>query len=163
MPKQKTITVYQYKELSDKAKESARDWWFSCGMSTAWEDTKEDAKGIGLELQGMDRGNMHGDFTVSAEDCANLIIKNHGPVCDTHKTAVAFLADSKALREMDSDIATQADEENLQEMVDDFLIGICEDYRVIYQKDEEYQQSEEYISEIMEINEYEFDENGRRV
>jgi hypothetical protein len=65
--------------LSDKAKEKARDWWLSGGMSDdfAWDNVTEDAKQIGLKLTGYDRGSMTGSLKYP-EACAREIVANHG-------------------------------------------------------------------------------------
>ncbi len=156
--KTKTINVYQYKELSDKAKDKARDWFLSTGDDgQAWDSTKEDAANIGLDLKGTHHDTMTGDFEVSALDCAERILKGHGKHCETFKTASKYV---KALRVKPVVESLQDAYEGIEH---EFLVDICEDYRIILNKDYEYQQTEEYISEIMEANEYEFYEDGRRI
>lgn len=49
------VKVYKFDELSDKAKERARDWWLQCEMSEDWwrdvyADVDETAKFIGIEM-----------------------------------------------------------------------------------------------------------------
>lgn len=161
--KTKTINVYQYSELSDKAKEKARDWYInaSAGDSFTWENTKDDAKEVGLILKGTDnRGNMDGDFAVSAEDTIKRVLANHGNDCETYKTAKQYKIE---LAFADEEYERTGSESAKEEKQAEFLRSILEDYRIIQEKDEEYCQSEEYITETMELNEYEFDENGRRV
>ena len=48
-----------------------------------------------------------------------------------------------------------------EEMEEDFLQSLLEDYRIMYNKDIEYQNSDEYISETIEANEYEFTKDGK--
>ena len=42
MPRQETITLYQFSELSDRAKETARDWWRAGGLDYDWWDAVYD-------------------------------------------------------------------------------------------------------------------------
>lgn len=42
MPVEKTIMLYQYGELSDEAKEAARDWWLSCRDTQDFEFVVDD-------------------------------------------------------------------------------------------------------------------------
>lgn len=54
MPITKTIELFQYGELTDKAKETARDWWLSCrdesDFSCVIEDFAEIAELMGITL-----------------------------------------------------------------------------------------------------------------
>lgn len=166
-----TIKVYQYSELSDAAKERARQWYLECqDGSFEWDCTKDDAKTIGLILHGTNRdGSMSGAFKEDALSCADKIMKEHGETCETYKTAENFI------RERD-EIVTQAEKDENGEFVNEyeldkkldeceaeFLRSICEDYRILYEKELEYQSSEEAISEAMEANGYEFDITGTQV
>ena len=165
-----TIKVYQYSELSEKAKERARHWYLE-GLDTyyVWEDLKADAKSVGLILYGTNnRGNMKGGFEKSAEDCAKRIIAEHGEKCETYKTAAKFVEDRKKIFSAHADDECETGltfkgDNALGELEDEFLCEICEDYRINLEKEYEYQSSEECITENMAANEYEFDENGRRI
>lgn len=42
MPTEKTITLYQYHELSDEAKERAKQWWAECWDPSDYESTIDD-------------------------------------------------------------------------------------------------------------------------
>lgn len=49
MPQHKIITTYKFEELSDKAKEKAREWWREAGYDFGdgwWDDVYDDAKKI---------------------------------------------------------------------------------------------------------------------
>jgi hypothetical protein len=51
MPTKKCITVYKFDELSDEAKEKAREWWREGGLDYEWYDCVEsDFKEIGKIL-----------------------------------------------------------------------------------------------------------------
>jgi len=138
--------------LSEKAKEKALDEFRGDAFFSqlAWEDTQEDAKQIGLELTGVDRGYMTGDFIVSAEDCMEKILKEHGKVCETYKTVKYYQKELKKAKN-DDDIA---------DIKDEFKKSILEDYRIIAEKNEEYAYSDENLTEVIEMNDYNFLENG---
>ena len=159
----KTISVnlYEYKELSDKAKETARNWWLE-GRDNQfeWDNMQEDAKNIGLKLKGRNsRDTMEGDFISSARECAEKIIKEHGKTCETFKTAKAFLVE---LKKADKEYKKTGSEAMKEEAEHDFLLSLCEDYRIMMDKEEEHQCSDEAIEEAMEANEYTFLEDGTR-
>lgn len=95
MARKITKTVYKFEELSDQAKEKARDWWRqSLGYDEWWDGVYEDADQASLKITGfdLDRADISGRFTADACSCAHLIQDNHGEDCETYKTAVAFLA-----------------------------------------------------------------------
>ncbi len=60
MPKKRTIQVYQFDELSDEAKEKAREWWRrGQDGDTFWSEcVLDDAKEIG-KFMGMDIDNIY--------------------------------------------------------------------------------------------------------
>lgn len=150
--KTKTINVYQYNELSDRAKERTRNWYLeSLDFDIEWDTIKTDAETVGLALTEWEyQRNIDGDFIKDAEFCAQNIIKEHGEMCETYKTAKNYLEAVKT-------------EETIEEIDADFLKSILEDYRIMADKQYEFVQSEEAISEMMEANEYEFDESGKRI
>ncbi len=169
-------TVYEFSELSDEAKEKARDWAreFACSDEW-WESTYEDAKRIGLGITGFgldrERGAT-GEFMVfgGAEQVAGLILSEHGKDCETFKTATAFLADRKKLdaeiAAVDGDDETNADYETWQdkrgEMDEEFLRSLLEDYAIMLEKERDYLMSDEAIDECIAANEYTFTETGKR-
>lgn len=52
MPIETTLTLYTFEELSDDAKEVAKEWWLSCRDETDYESVIEDFRQIG-ELLGI--------------------------------------------------------------------------------------------------------------
>lgn len=168
----KTITLYQYSELSDKAKEKARDWYRqgSDDDQFAWEQTQNDAKDIGLEILTLDQHRANeGRFIESALECAEKIVKNHGDTCETCKTAKMFIDErdeivSEAPRNDDnSDFKDESQlDDDLEELEKEFLQSLLEDYRIMLDKEIEYQNSDECVSESIKSNEYEFTEDGAR-
>lgn len=156
--------VYLYAELSEKAKDKAREWWLSVDDgSWAWDSTAEDAQQIGLKITSLDpRHTNEGEFITSARDTVRLILENHGPECETYKTAERYkkaFDDLQKFLDADDYDSFHEQSENTEH---EFLHELLEDYRVMLEKEQEYQQSEEYIAETMEANAYEFTKDGKR-
>lgn len=145
----KTIktNVYTFDELDDKAKEKARQWYIEVSAGDEWwEYTYEDAKTIGLEITSFDLDhNRHakGKFTKPAKEVAKAILREHGDMTETYKTAVGFLGDD--------DISE-----------DDFLASLLEDYSIMLQRESEYVVSDEAVDENISANEYTFTKDGKR-
>mgnify|MGYP001615990366 FL=1 len=165
----KKIKVYTFDELSDKAKEKAINWYREGNdLSYTWEDMQADAKNIGLKLKGTHQESMDGDFIESASVCADAILREHGKMCETYKTAQKFITEHEKIwadyreKEAKGEDTNQIEYE-IEDCKDEFLKSILEDYRIMQEKDEEYQNSDEVVIESIQINEYEFDENGERV
>lgn len=160
MPKTIETVVYQFKELNDKAKEKARAWYLEAtdDCEFAFEDQKTDAEEIGLKIEFLSaREPNSGSFIYSAIKCAESIIANHGDDCDTYKAAKAFIVSTAALNAESDDY-----EDAMETLEKEFLHAILEDYRVNYEKDCEYRQSDEYVDETIEANDYTFTESGKR-
>lgn len=154
--KTKTINIYSYKELEGKAKERAKNWLIEADdMAIDWECMQEDAKTIGLKLTGIDDYKAEGELILDFSKVLANIIKEHGESCDTYKTAKEY--QEKYLK------LTEDQEEEKEELEGDFLKAILEDYRILWRKEVEYHYSDEYIDEMMEANEYEFNIDGKIV
>ncbi len=167
-----TTKVYPFDELSDDAKQAVIENLAEINVDYEWWDsTYEDAKVIGLVIEEFDLDrNRHakGKWTEDAEDMARLIIENHGESCETHGDAKVFLAEyssCKAKFENADDYDPHYEEFNESEfsedLCDEFLRTICEDYSIILQKEYEYLQSGVAIIETIEANEYEFTVDGK--
>jgi len=168
MPKEKTITVYQLSELEGTAKQRALNSLLESSYSYEWWDSiYDDAKTIGLKITSfdLDRGrHAKGSFTKPTEDVIEAIRENHGKECETYKTAISWvksITDARAKTQEEN--ATMADYDDLEEKEKEFLYELLEDYSIMLQKESEYMSSEEYLTEMAEANEYEFDVNGKRV
>lgn len=142
--------------LTDEQKDNAIEKLWDINVNFDWwQFTYEDAANIGLQITGFDiyRGSY---CTVELIDDLHTvilsIIREHGENCETYKTAKEF--EARLIFNEDNEI------ENLDELEDEFLHSIGEDYRIILQHEYEYQTSKEAIIETIEANEYEFDEDG---
>lgn len=155
----KTIatTVYEFGELSDAAKEKAREWYREGALDYEWWDsTYEDAATIGLKITGFDLDrNRHADghFTTEASDVARAILKEHGKDCETFKTATAFLAEVKRL---------DPESEKYEDASREFLRSLLEDYSIMLQNECEYLLGDEAVDESIRANEYTFTADGNR-
>jgi hypothetical protein len=165
-------TIYTFDELSDSAKEKAisnlsdintdYDWW---------EGTYEDAKRIGLKITSFEldrQRNAEGEFLLSANEVAQNIFNEHGEMCETYKTAEAFMKKwqpifDSYLDEYSENYECYASETALADLEDEFLKSLLEDYSMMLQSESEYLQSDESIIETILSNGYEFDENGNMV
>lgn len=149
-----TVKLYQFDELSDKAKEKARDWARNDdGMRQQYEFdyVLEDAKTIGLSIHTLDdRRCSEGEFIKGALECARLIRENHGKTCETFKTVARYW---KGINSND-----ETERENSEH---EFLHDLLEDYRVMLNEAVEYAYGQEAIDEDMQANEYEFTEEGK--
>jgi Zn ribbon nucleic-acid-binding protein len=166
------VTVYEFDELNDKAKERAREWYLRGAFDYEWWDsTYGDAARIGLEIRSFDldgRRHATGRLTKDATTVADLIIAEHGPDCETTKDALAFWREHDALvesaeRDECGELAdTYALDEKLDELEGEFLKTLLEDYSILLQKESEFMQSEEYIDDNIRANGYTFTGDGER-
>lgn len=163
------VKVYQYSELSEKAKEKARDWYLNATYGCDWsESIYDDAKDAGLKITGfnIDHGNYCNiGFIGTPEKTAEYILKNHGSKCETYTDTQDYNKAIAALAlKHPSDDERNSDEyaEALAEVVEEYKNALARSYLVMLRKEYEYLTSEECIAESMEANNYEFCENGTR-
>jgi hypothetical protein len=170
--KTKTINLYSFAELSEEAQQKALDNLRDINVDFEDLDTKEDAQQIGLRIFELsDHRENKGEFETNAENCANAILLNHGPDCETYKTAQKFLAEylpAKKLwdeKEEDGELVNDGfpfeHEDAAQEIEHNFLQEILEDYRIMRNKNYEYFTGDEAVKETIEANEYFFTEDGK--
>lgn len=174
MPHEKKVTIYTFDELSDKAKDVARNWYREGALDYEWWDSiYEDAARVGLEITSFDadRGNsITGDFTRGSENCAELILKEHGKDTDTYKLAAEFLPERQALQtEFDSDDDDNEDRRSTRvidgaivDLEDEFKRAVLEEYLSMLKQEVEYMMEDEQVDESIRANEYEFLSNGKR-
>lgn len=165
-----TINLYQFNELSEEAKQKAVQNLWDINVSFEWWDsTCEDAKNIGLKITSFDLDrNRHaeGHFLLSANEVVQNIFNNHGENCETYKTAQAFMNDwqpvfSSYMDETSENYESRESENKLQEIEENFLNDLLDDYSIILQNECEYLQSDEAIIEAIEANEYYFTIDGK--
>ena len=165
MPKNRTIKIYQFDELSAEAKDKAREWWIGGGLDYEWWDSVyEDAANIGLKIMGfdIDRGNYcKGELTTSPLESIDKILDNHGKDCDTYKLALLYKPQFEALRE--KELNTEDDLSGEQdELMEEYTYALREEYLSMLRKEYEYLTSTECVDETIRANEYEFLVDGTR-
>lgn len=155
----KQYEVFAFSELDENAKENARAWFRNGNDdSDTWEQMENDAKAVGLEITALSaHRNNEGEFIVSAVECMEAILKSHGPDCETYKTAQAFDAAIDAMPDSE-DENFRVDDMDVAEA--DFLSSLLEDYRIMLDKELEYQNSDEKVDENIKANGYQFLKNG---
>lgn len=167
--------VYKFDELQPEAKNKAISQFSDINVDYEWwQFVYEDAANIGLKIKefDIDRGGYcKGEFVDSAYDVANKIKENHGEMCETYKTAIAFIAEWDALvvKYSDGIDTSKVLEDNEQEfdgnaerIEREFFKSICEDYRIMLSKEHDYLTSNEAIIESIISNEYEFTKDGKQ-
>jgi len=169
----KEVKTWKFDELTDELKEMVIQKNYAFNVKFGWWDcTYEDAKTAGLIIDEFDTGRgsyCRGKFNVDAEDCAELIMKNHGSKCETFLTAVEYLKNRDFLvvkysDGIQTDIVSEDNEYDFDKECDelnaDFLKSICEDYLTVLSNEYDYLTGEDAIAETLRINEYDFDEHG---
>lgn len=168
MAKQITITAYTFDELSDKAKENARQWMRE-GIDVDWwsDQVTEDAAQVGIKITGWDIGRARAidlTFEDSAHLSAKRIMEEHGEACDTWEIARGFLqlqAGTQAAYDA-GDITEEEANDRHEAETEAFTNEIGEAYLVLL--DEAYQDAMygEGLDETIEANDYLFTEDGSR-
>jgi len=163
--------VYKFNELNESAKEKAIELYRntdSGDYSDIWDGIKDDAKGIGLKIKTLsDHRKNEGCFLMSANEVALNILNEHGESCETYKTALKFMDTwqpifADYMNESHEDYESSESEDKMMELEDDFLHSLLEDYRIMYNNEIEYQNSDEQIIESIVANEYDFTIDGKR-
>jgi len=162
--------IYTFDELPEETQQRVLANLYSINVDHEWwENVYEDANQISMRIESfdIDRGSYcNAIFINSACETAYKIVDNHGVVCETHKTATAFLKERDeavdcAPKDENGDFENEFElDQKLDKIETEFFKAIREDYRINLQKEYEYQTSEESIKDTIEANEYEFDEEG---
>jgi hypothetical protein len=175
MPRQKTITVYKFDELSQDSKENAIWEHSAINVDHDWhEHIYDGAKEIGLIITEFDlsRNTIKGGIRLNVLEVCKLIRKHHGKVSETYKTAVGHLNQyieefkeyrDKYKNEFDNPVHALEEfelEDEAKDILCDFEKALLEEYLIILRKAYEYLTSDEVIIESIVANEYEFTKNG---
>ena len=165
--------IYQFSELCKDAQQKAIEWYRGIeDFQFAWEDLKMDAREIGLKIFELNNHYANkGEFTRIASEVAQAILNNHGEKCETYKTATQFITDCKEIEaslpelwdeEIEEDANKYDREFQIEEKEQAFLESLLEDYRIMYNNDIDSYNSDKYITDTIEANNYEFHKDGRR-
>lgn len=150
----KETKVYPFDELSDESKERAvAELWDINASYEWWDGIYDDAKNVGITITEfeVDRGSYCRGTIDDAIDTARAILKEHGDSCETYQTAKDF---------HDAVVKDGEETEDYESLCSEFEYSLLEDYRIMLQKEYEDLSSEQAIIETIEVNEYEFTEDG---
>lgn len=166
-----TITTYNFNELNEKAKEYAlnknrelcvSDFW--------WSDTFEGAKELGIKITefDLDRAQkIKGEFIDEHIEVADHILDNWGESCQIYKIAEQFRKERDELCDQwQKDENGELDnidelDEKLDELENQFEKDILWQYWILLRDEYEYLFSDEFLSDFLDNNEYQFTENGK--
>lgn len=163
---------YQFSELSEKAKAKAIDdnrYYYVEGLDW-WDHVYNDAKNIGLIITGfeLDRSReITGVFNEHAQDTLKAILVEHGPGCDTYKTAARFspqfdiAVTRMRLRGYSEDDIPYNFGEEFEDLVEDFKTALLRDYWDMLQNELDFLTKDETVAEA--LADYHFDEDGNIV
>ena len=170
-----TIRTFDELELHEQQKVLEDQYYINVDYDW-WDSTYDDAAQIGLKITAFDLGRANyvkGEFIHSPIDVAERILKEHGEQCETYKTTANYLHEFDILfsqleadmlswpgdaRDWDAITYYETDPEDLEDLNNEFLKSLCEDYRIILRDEYDYLTTQEAIRETIESNEYEFDE-----
>lgn len=163
------IKVYEFNELSEESKERAIEKLWNINVDYEWWDcVYDDAENIGLKIKefDLDRGSyVKGEFTISALEVASNIFREHGESCETYQTAVNFINEyepvfSDYMNEQSENFENGDLEDKMLDMESEFLESLCEDYRIMLQREYEWRTSTDEIIKTIDANGYEFTKDG---
>ena len=164
--------VYQFSELSEKAKENAIEKLYDINIEFDWWDSVyEDAENIGLKITSFDtdRGSY---CTLENKDgwsfVADKILSEHGKKCESYQLSKEFLKNRDSLvckykgdNENSVSYENEYDFDNeCDELEGEFKKALQEEYLSILRCQYEYLTSKEAIIETIEANKYEFTKEG---
>lgn len=177
--REETVKVFQFDELSEDAKEKARDWYRNGGLDYEWwdmdfEDFREELLEIGVETDTF--------WFALPPDRADYLVANKPSIVDPRKLLKASGVDlrTKAARDIlnyEADLSiglnqygsgshqshyVSADNEEIADKVEEFFTDKLHEFKVRLENQQDYLYSDESVDENIRINEYEFTENGRR-
>ena len=164
------IQIYKFDELNEDAKQNALNKY--CDINVChdwWQFTFDDAKEIGLKIDSFDLDrNRHakGIFLFAANEVAQNIFNSHGENTETYKTAASFIEDwqpifNDYMNEDSENYESYELENEMEDLEDNFLKSLLEDYSIMLQNECKYLQSEEAIKETILCNDYDFTANGK--
>lgn len=140
------VTLFKFDELSEDAQHRAIAHLADINVDhNWWEYVYEDAARIGLKITGFNEYKCEGTLTETVGEVCRRIIKDHGRMCGTHKTALDYYKRKRDGRPIDED---------------EFLRALLEDYRIMLNSEYEYLTGDEAVAESIRANEYEFTADG---
>jgi hypothetical protein len=188
-----TIQVYNFNELSQEAKQTAinnfRDNYeinldffndeakeiisergFKGNIKLQYSLSNSQGDGLSFGCDYFDSQKLHEIFvevlgsgkdkTIETiiNECSFSLIGNNGRYCYAHENDLDFCFTYNIYAPNIEEVVGK-----VKEKLTEIYLDLCKELENIGYNEIEYQYSDEYISEILEINEYEFLENGKRL
>ena len=154
------INLYEFSELSDSAKENALSELHGINVDSSfwYEGVEEEVKQYGAKHLHFDIDRrQYCDLGITdAKSFALEISKNHGAICETWKTANAYLEALEKLEKRLGRTGTRA-----EALSSGFIRAIQYDYLKLLETSYDYLTSKEAIIETIEANSYTFTESGK--
>ena len=157
------MKVYEFVELSEEAKEKAREWYRDGALYYNWWDcTFDDAERVGLKIGDFElyRHTIDLKLTTDGVDVAKDILNEHGEGCTTHVAAREFIANAAYLRMAHG--RDYRERVEYEDICTGFGRALGECYLTMLDSEYEYLVSDECVDETIISNEYTFTESGRR-
>ena len=157
-----SISIYSVSELPEAAKAKVLDKYRYEFSDWYYQDTQYDANEsshMSIEEFNLDYSYIVCEFNTGAKDTAHTVIKNHGESCASYTIASNFLSALSSLESQPDDERTDA---LVAELEEDFMEDMGNYYLNMLKSEYENCTSDEYVTEMLEANEYEFLENGDR-
>jgi hypothetical protein len=164
--------VYSFNELDEKAKLKAidKERYFYV-EDTWWNNVYDSAKEVGVNITEFDLGrgrHIKGQFTRDAESVADYILQEFGETCQAYKVADNY-------QKQRENILTNAEKDEFGDFTDlykldndlddldtEFRNDLLNYYLKCLELEYEYYMSDEFISEFLINNEYNFLQDGTR-
>lgn len=162
--KQININLYRFSELSEAAKEKAIGKHYDIlTYWNWWEYIYEDAKRIGLSIDGFDLYPriINIKFEDDPEVVANNILKEWGGMTKMAELANNYLANAAKCEVIETDDEL-IDSDELMELNEDFLNDLGKYFLNFLETDYEWRSSDSAIGEELEEQEFYFLEDGSR-
>jgi hypothetical protein len=159
------IQLFKFEELNPEAQQRTIKKLYNINVDHEWwEFTYDDAKRIGLQIDGFDIGranNIDTEMLWAGSEVAESIIKEHGESCETYKLAKEYDAIFKHLdKKYEENEELHDFEQESFELDSDFKEDLQAAYLVMLRKESEYLMTDEAIKETIIANEYEFTVEG---
>jgi hypothetical protein len=154
------VDVFKYAELEGKARERARDWYCEGLEYYWWDESLASVKGFCDLFNIVVRDYSVGAFSSSwiSTNASNVHFRGWGKrEIDAlkDKSITGYYIENVMTDAMIEMFAVNGDaKQSFEYAMDKAVQAIREDW--------EYQYSEEAVSEMMEANDYEFDQDGNR-
>jgi hypothetical protein len=164
--------VYSFNELDEKAKLKAieKHRYFYVEDSW-WDNVYESAKEIGLEITEFDldrRRHINGKFIKDVESVADYILKEFGETCEAYKMAENYQSKrentlEKAEKDNFGDFTDLYTLDNELDTLDtEFKNDLLKYYLKCLDLEYEFYMSDEFISDFLINNDYNFLQDGTR-